>query len=66
MYCFLCKCVLHYYHRVTTQLQLNILYHIIPYAFQTESCVKNGSAQLDVSSIGLFFVSLHPQKILPV
>jgi hypothetical protein len=26
---FVCKCVLYYYHRVSTQLQLNISYHII-------------------------------------
>jgi len=25
---FVCKCVLYYCHRVATQLQLNILYHI--------------------------------------
>ena len=27
--CCLCKCVLYYYHRVSTQLQLNISYHIM-------------------------------------
>ena len=44
--------------------------HFIPvnmyHAFQTESCVTNGWAQLDESTVRLFFVSLHPQKILPV
>jgi hypothetical protein len=27
--CIVCKCVLFYCHRVSTQLQLNISYHII-------------------------------------
>jgi len=32
VYCFMCKCVMYYSHRVSTQLQLtNISYHIIIY-----------------------------------
>jgi len=28
---FVCKCVLNYFHRVATQLRLNISYHVISY-----------------------------------
>ena len=31
VYCFMCKCVMYYSHRVLTQLQLTNIYHIIIY-----------------------------------
>jgi len=44
--------------------------HCLPvnmyHAFQTESCVTNGSAQLDENGDRLFFISQHPQNLLPV
>jgi hypothetical protein len=42
---FLCKCVLYYCHRVSTQLQLNMSYHITSYhnSLQHEFHIKTQS-----------------------